>query len=456
MDVIRYYVSVSNFLGDAMFVELPRVRLDGGARAFRQHWGYESRPLAPPPPLIEEDEAAVEPETVSLREANTASPIGERVLVDLSVTSKTIYSAHGQENHTTVLPLATLTTCRNYPSGCTILECRLDDFNRPVAQILQVPGPDSNVNNQKMGLCVEAKQMSTGPCSRVTSCPIEETCKRNNNNIHCCAGPIVDKIRDVSNNQKNNQRPCSRSNRIKLICIPAEDEENDEEEQLEIEERERCREEEEEEEEEVVICPNIIKEQTETLENILKPGEVLICRPIPPFSESTNCTVNDTIEKFPLECCSRRNGLDSTKSRSFYRPCPADQSTNKQENYICSMRCSKSMDKPRDCTSKNDECRRDIDISSKIVECPSFRKKCCKEELSPSCCSQDSFDCYKDFVSANQLEKYRACRSKRNGLQDECYLPLPRNIKCKIREQCYKNRMEQCYKNRMKQCLELG
>jgi len=64
-------------LGDAMFVELPRVRLDGGARVFRQHWGYETRPLAPPPPLIEEDEAAVEPETVSLREANTASPIGE-------------------------------------------------------------------------------------------------------------------------------------------------------------------------------------------------------------------------------------------------------------------------------------------------------------------------------------------------------------------------------------------
>lgn len=77
------YFSFSSFfvggekLGDAMFVELPRVRLDGGARAFRQHWGYETRPALPPPPLIEEDEAAVEPETVSLREANTASPIGE-------------------------------------------------------------------------------------------------------------------------------------------------------------------------------------------------------------------------------------------------------------------------------------------------------------------------------------------------------------------------------------------
>ncbi|KYN13694.1 hypothetical protein ALC57_14095 [Trachymyrmex cornetzi] len=72
---LEYLEKYFPFLGDAMFVELPRVRLDGGARAFRQHWGYETRPLAPPPPLIEEDEAAIEPETVSLREANTASPI---------------------------------------------------------------------------------------------------------------------------------------------------------------------------------------------------------------------------------------------------------------------------------------------------------------------------------------------------------------------------------------------
>ncbi|XP_039287763.1 ras GTPase-activating protein raskol-like [Nilaparvata lugens] len=28
-------------IGDALFVELPRVRLDGGAKAFRQRWGYE-------------------------------------------------------------------------------------------------------------------------------------------------------------------------------------------------------------------------------------------------------------------------------------------------------------------------------------------------------------------------------------------------------------------------------
>lgn len=82
--MLRYRQFCSQ-LGDAMFVELPRVRLDGGARAFRQHWGYESRPLAPPPPLIEEDEAAVEPETVSLREANTASPIGESMKHTLKI-----------------------------------------------------------------------------------------------------------------------------------------------------------------------------------------------------------------------------------------------------------------------------------------------------------------------------------------------------------------------------------
>lgn len=66
-------------------MDLPRVRLDGGAKAFRQRWGYE---LSPPPPLLEEEEgegceaeAEGEPaETASLREEgtlHTLSPLGE-------------------------------------------------------------------------------------------------------------------------------------------------------------------------------------------------------------------------------------------------------------------------------------------------------------------------------------------------------------------------------------------
>jgi hypothetical protein len=70
-----------------LFVDLPRVRLDGGAKAFRQRWGYE---LSPPPPLLEEEEGEGceaeaegegEPaETASLREEgtlHTLSPLGE-------------------------------------------------------------------------------------------------------------------------------------------------------------------------------------------------------------------------------------------------------------------------------------------------------------------------------------------------------------------------------------------
>lgn len=50
-------------------MDLPRVRLDGGARAFRQRWGYEGgAPPAQPPTLLEEDEDDEEAETVSLRD----------------------------------------------------------------------------------------------------------------------------------------------------------------------------------------------------------------------------------------------------------------------------------------------------------------------------------------------------------------------------------------------------
>jgi len=43
-------------IGDSLFVDLPRVRLDGGAKVFRQRWGYEP---CPPPPLLEEEEGVI-------------------------------------------------------------------------------------------------------------------------------------------------------------------------------------------------------------------------------------------------------------------------------------------------------------------------------------------------------------------------------------------------------------
>ncbi|XP_050722348.1 uncharacterized protein LOC127001597 isoform X2 [Eriocheir sinensis] len=46
------YRSEEMAIGDSLFYDLPRMRLDGGARAFRRRWGYE---LTPPPTLVEEE-----------------------------------------------------------------------------------------------------------------------------------------------------------------------------------------------------------------------------------------------------------------------------------------------------------------------------------------------------------------------------------------------------------------
>ena len=67
------FVVVCSQIGDSLFLDLPRVRLDGGGKAFRKQWGYE---MAPPPTLLEEEEDQEEEdgeeddlsETQSLRE----------------------------------------------------------------------------------------------------------------------------------------------------------------------------------------------------------------------------------------------------------------------------------------------------------------------------------------------------------------------------------------------------
>lgn len=284
-----------------------------------------------------------------------------------------------------------------------------------------------------------------------------------------CDGTIFEMARDVSNKQKT----CPRSHRIKLICVPSKEKEEEEgkelkveveeeeaeeteEEEVEIEEEKRERREKEEEEE----CSNIIVGQTETLENMLKSGNVIICRSIPPCCESIDHNVNDTIVELPLECRYSKNDLDPTKSRSIdrrRRPRPdvvvvVDRSTrNEQEDdRICSARCRPVKKNDRCSTKINVERRRDVvghdDDSTRIVECPSFRKKFINEELliAKGSCSKDSLECYKGYVSADRLEKYRACRSKRNGLQDDCYLPLSPDIKLKIKERCRRDRKEQC------------
>ncbi|XP_057324874.1 ras GTPase-activating protein raskol isoform X3 [Microplitis mediator] len=120
------YRSEDMAIGDAMFVELPRIRLDGGARAFRQHWGYELRPLAPPPPLIEEDEGGIEPETVSLREANTASPIASFVRKARTLPAK----GYHQQRHTMHPELSCLSNLK-IDANLSLPPCELKSLSLP-------------------------------------------------------------------------------------------------------------------------------------------------------------------------------------------------------------------------------------------------------------------------------------------------------------------------------------
>ncbi|XP_067129994.1 ras GTPase-activating protein nGAP isoform X3 [Centruroides vittatus] len=60
-----HYPTEEMSIGDRLFVDLPRIRLDGGRQAFRRRWGYD---ISGPPPLPEEDEESELSETTSLRD----------------------------------------------------------------------------------------------------------------------------------------------------------------------------------------------------------------------------------------------------------------------------------------------------------------------------------------------------------------------------------------------------
>ncbi|XP_050524754.1 ras GTPase-activating protein raskol-like isoform X2 [Daktulosphaira vitifoliae] len=77
------YRSEELSIGDSLFVDLPRVRLDGGSKKFRQRWGYEL--INQPPVLLEEDEEDEDQvaDSQSLRETSSR-PMFEQSPLDTS------------------------------------------------------------------------------------------------------------------------------------------------------------------------------------------------------------------------------------------------------------------------------------------------------------------------------------------------------------------------------------
>lgn len=54
--------------------------------------------------------------------------------------------------------------------------------------------------------------------------------------------------------------------------------------------------------------------------------------------------------------------------------------------------------------------------------------ECEEEEEIPKISSEELLTRYRDYFSPNTLHRYEVCRSKRNGLQDQCKLPIPRAV----------------------------
>ncbi|XP_078051374.1 uncharacterized protein LOC144477521, partial [Augochlora pura] len=76
-------------------------------------------------------------------------------------------------------------------------------------------------------------------------------------------------------------------------------------------------------------------------------------------------------------------------------------------------------------------------VSSKLRDSKARGKPGCAAPKETSDCPnnhvprvepQELLTCYRDYVPSTLLDRYEACRSKRNGLQDQCFLPVPRAV----------------------------
>lgn len=78
-----------------------------------------------------------------------------------------------------------------------------------------------------------------------------------------------------------------------------------------------------------------------------------------------------------------------------------------------------------DCTRPKEKKER-LDCGEERVEKVECEEE--EEEEIPKISSEELLTRYRDYFSPNTLHRYEVCRSKRNGLQDQCKLPIPRAV----------------------------
>ncbi|XP_033323272.2 uncharacterized protein LOC117218759 [Megalopta genalis] len=443
------------------------------------------------------------------------------------------------------------TCCPRYPSGSTVLECRLEG-DQPVAHVVQVPA-DGNTATQKMCLLLETKQSPSGPLSRIISRPKgPEDCPEECGNGTCNStaspgttyclesltrpggatalasmvptdssnlvtalettkvdkdgnrpysrilyGPAEERIAEASSCEANSRDPpvtfidCTASRKGTLARVTkcfneiASREKNYYETNVEDgdptavgyqrpSQNDACRRDVFETRVDkhgprtrLINHPTDCKRYCGYMESkascdgpsariIQAPGESVYEQKYLATGPAARDDVNE-----------RRNGLDPSENKksipvktrvSCLRPtcppkaCASLENSQSESNsvdqvqldYTGSIRCEpiKPVTQPEAAkVPVEEQCK-----TKELVDCDSSKLKDPKARSKPGyvpalketsdCASnhvpriepQELLTCYRDYVPSTLLERYEACRSKRNGLQDQCFLPVPRAV----------------------------
>ncbi|CAL7946918.1 unnamed protein product [Xylocopa violacea] len=191
------------------------------------------------------------------------------------------------------------------------------------------------------------------------------------------------------------------------------------------------------------------------------------CNKESPLDCSGNYTGKSSAD--PLPMIERRNGLDPSEIT------PSNRFRRVRRRQVCPPHCCQPTDRPKSCSNSNDQPYRRLQPTSTstphsyqprskscsnsyehrqslqtdctdpkpfkcvLVPCTvsektdegdrkSAAEPCENETIVPEVSSTELLTRYRDYVPPTMLFRYEACRAKRNGLQDQCTLPVPRAV----------------------------
>ncbi|KZC11973.1 hypothetical protein WN55_03477 [Dufourea novaeangliae] len=181
----------------------------------------------------------------------------------------------------------------------------------------------------------------------------------------------------------------------------------------------------------------------------------------PPPDCVAKCTCPKTNQKRSVVCdgettLERRNGLDPSENlpsnpfkrspKKRVRPnrcCPLLEDDQRRQNECVRDETIKSVTLPEAMSRKSidDQCKMDQQVGDDCMKSEMVRtvvrkgskmslkeSSKCSTSFVPKIKSEELLTRYRDHIPPNLLNRFEACRSKRNGLQDDCYLPVPRAV----------------------------